>query len=130
MSISGSVDLKWADGTYKFAFGWGEFEMLQSVLDSGPYVTLDRLLRGQWRVGDISHTIRVGLIGGGLIPDKAREMVELYVENRPPLESHPIAVAILAAGLKGAPDEKSGEAEGEAPDSASMTSPTENSGSA
>lgn len=129
MSRAGSVELEWADGSYTFAFGWGEFEMLQTSLDCGPYVTLDRLLRGQWRVGDISHTIRVGLIGGGLSSDKAREIVRLYVENRPPLESHPIAVAILAAGLKGAPDEKSGEAEGEAPDSASMTSPTGNSDS-
>jgi hypothetical protein len=128
MARDGSIGpLDWADGSYTFKLGWGELELLQEKTDCGPLFLLDRLAGKHWRIGDISHTIRIALIGGGAKPEDALKLVRAYVESRPPLENLMLAYAILAAGVKGAPDESPGEAEGEATGNGSMTSPTENS---
>lgn len=120
--------LDWADGAYTFRLAWGELEELQEKCDAGPFVVLQRLSSGHWRVGDISHTIRLGLVGGGLEPAKALSLVRRYVETRPPLESVMLARGILGVALQGAPDgEQPGEAEGEATVSGSTTSPAESS---
>lgn len=103
------IPLDWADGTYAFRLGWGELAELQEKCDAGPYVILDRLQGRQWRIEDISNTIRLGLIGGGMEPVKALKLVRKYVEARPPVENLIYAVGILSAGLMGAPDEPSGE---------------------
>lgn len=111
MSRDAKIQITWADGDYVFRLGWGEIAELQEKTDAGPYVVLNRLHLHQWRIEDISNVIRLGLIGGGMEPVKALKLVRSYVEARPPLESHPYAVAILSAGLIGSEDEKLGEAE-------------------
>ncbi|MEO7172029.1 gene transfer agent family protein [Flavobacterium sp.] len=127
MGRDASITLPWADGDYVFRLGWGELIELQEQCDAGPYVVLHRLGNGQWRVQDISHVIRLALIGGGLEPVKALTLVRNYVERLPPLTSVMMARGILALGVQGAPDEKPGEAEGEAKGNDSTTSPTESS---
>lgn len=117
--------MPWADGDYRFRLGWGELIQLQEATDAGPFALLDRLAGKNWRVGDISHTIRLGLIGGGKTPEDALKLVRNYVESRPPAENVMLAYAILAAGVQGAPDEPPGEAEGEVKGESSTTSPTE-----
>lgn len=126
MSRSAEVTLAWADGDYTFRLAWGQLSQLQEACDAGPFVVLQRLTSGQWKVGDISHTIRLGLIGGGTEPAKALSMVRDYVESRPPMENVMLARGILGIALQGAPDEKPGEAEGEA-ENDTTTSPTESS---
>ncbi|AYD00028.1 gene transfer agent family protein [Neorhizobium sp. NCHU2750] len=110
------IELDWADGTFSFRLGWGELAELQEKTDAGPYVVLHRLHSQQWRIEDISSVIRLGLIGGGMSPVDALHKVRTYVEDRPPLESHPYAVAILSAGLLGAEDEPVGELEAPTPE--------------
>jgi len=129
MSRDARVELDWADGTYSFRLAWAQLIELQEKCDAGPYVVLNRLHSGQWRVEDISNVIRLGLIGGGMAPVEALKKVRTYVEARPPLENVLYAQAIIAAGLQGAPEEKLGEANGEATESNPTTSPTENSDS-
>lgn len=119
MSRDGSTTLDWGDDTYRFALRWAELELLQEAVDAGPWVILDRLMSRQCRVGDISHTLRCGLIGGGCDPVKAKKLVELYVEKRPPGENIMHAYAILAVALHGAPEE--GVGEGEAADQKAET---------
>ncbi|KQY31804.1 gene transfer agent family protein [Rhizobium sp. Root483D2] len=126
MSRNASITLTWADGDYVFRLGWGELETLQEACDAGPYVVLNRLHDDTWKIGDISHVIRLGLVGGGMKPVEALKMIRAYVEKYPPVENLIFARAILHAGCIGAPEEKVGEAH--APDlvgSASTTSPTE-----
>ena len=106
MARDASIELDWADGTYVFRLAWGELEKLQEACDAGPYVILSRLTDGTWRIGDVSNTIRLGLIGGGLTPVEALHKVREYVEKRPPVENLMTARAILSAGLVGAPEEK------------------------
>jgi hypothetical protein len=106
MARDASIELDWADGTFVFRLAWGELEKLQEACDAGPYVILGRLDDGTWRIGDISNTIRLGLIGGGMKPVDALHKVREYVEKRPPVENLMFAQAILSAGLVGAPEEQ------------------------
>lgn len=105
MSRSAEITLDWADGTYPFALKWGQLIELQEKTDAGPFVVLERFSSGTWRVEEITNTIRLGLIGGGMPPIEALKKVRTYVEDRPPLENLTTAQAILSAGLVGAPDE-------------------------
>lgn len=129
MARDASIDITWADGDFRFRLAWGQLVELQERCNSGPYVVLNRLYDGQWRMEDITNVIRLGLIGGGMSPTDALKKVRTYVEDRPPLENVLVAQAILAAGLHGAPEEKVGEASGGAAgtQSASTTSPAEKS---
>jgi hypothetical protein len=115
MARDAQITIPWADGDFTFRLGWGELAELQEKTDAGPYVVLHRLHSHQWRVEDISNVIRLGLIGGGLAAAEAMKKVRYYVESRPPLENHAVAVAILSAGLLGAPEEPVGEPEAPTP---------------
>lgn len=113
MSRDGSVTLPFADGPKTFRLAWGELIKLQEACNAGPYIIYRRLMTGGWNVQDISSTIRLGLIGGGMTPEQALKFVRDYVESRPPLESVALAQGVLGIALQGAPDEKPGEPEGE-----------------
>jgi hypothetical protein len=122
--------LDWADGSYTFKLDWERLILLQEATDAGPLFLLDRLGGKHVRLQDISHTIRLGLIGGGTKPEDALKLVRAYVESRPMIENTQIAYAILAAGVMGAPDEAPGEPAGAAATGeSSTTSPTENTAS-
>lgn len=132
MSRDASVTLDWAGGVDHFRLAWGELAALQEACDCGPYVLLTRLNDGSWRLGDLSHVIRMGLIGGGMAPTDALKKVRSHVEARPPMESLPLARTLMMAACIGAPEEQL-EKKPEAPDrqdSASTISRTEESGSA
>lgn len=105
MNRDGSITRPWADGTYTFRLAWGEIIMLQEACDCGPFVLLQRLAHGTWKVEEISHVYRLGLIGGGMEPVPALKLVQTYVEKRPPMESLELAIEIASAGVVGADDE-------------------------
>lgn len=109
MSRDASVTLDWADGSHTFRLGWGELIKLQEECDAGPGYILQRLLTMECRVQDISSTIRLGLIGGGLEPTKALKMVRDYVESRPPMENRLLAAGILGVAWNGPGDEAPGK---------------------
>ncbi|WP_236734442.1 gene transfer agent family protein [Agrobacterium tumefaciens] len=104
-----TVTFDWADGTYSFRLAWGQLAELQEKCDAGPYVVLQRLHSGEWRVEDISNIIRLGLIGGDMVPSRALNLTRAYVEARPPMESLIPAQVILSAALMGTPEEAVGE---------------------
>jgi hypothetical protein len=126
MSRDAQITFPWADGDFTFRLGWGELELLQEACNAGPYVILNRLYDESWRLGDISHTLRIGLMGGGMKPVDALNKVRAYVENRPPMENLVFAQAVLSAGLVGAPEEKLGEDEAANQESVSTISQTGN----
>ncbi|MCV9910022.1 gene transfer agent family protein [Brucella sp. HL-2] len=121
MSRDASLTTDFGNDSYTFALRWGQLASLQEACDAGPYVILDRLVGGTWKMNDIRETIRYGLIGGGLAPAAALTLVREYVEARPPMENVLLARAILTAGLMGAPEEKVGEAEAANQGSPSMS---------
>lgn len=103
------VTFDWGDGTHSFRLAWGQLGELQEKTDTGPYLVLQRLHSGAWRIEDISNIIRLGLIGGGMEPAAALRLVRTYVEDRPPMENLIPAQVILSAALTGAPEENVGE---------------------
>ncbi|UXR90917.1 gene transfer agent family protein [Agrobacterium tumefaciens] len=103
------VSFDWADGTYTFRLAWGELGELQEKCDAGPYLVLQRLHSGAWRIEDITNIIRLGLIGGGMEPAPALKLARRYVEDRPPMENLVPAQVILSAALTGTPEERVGE---------------------
>lgn len=117
------VDLEWGDGTYPFALPLAQLEELQTLCDAGPIVISNRLETGAWQVGDIYHTLRLGLIGGGAKPVDALRLCKLYVLDRPWLENVLPAHAVIQAVLIGKPDEPVGKspAAGEESDPAAPT---------
>lgn len=121
MSRDASLELDWADGRYTFRLAWAELEQLQEACDAGPYVILNRLIDGSWRVADISNVIRLGLIGGGMAPLVALKKIRSYVEGFAPMKNLLIAQAVLSAAVVGAPDEDGGK-KGEAANPAASSS--------
>ena len=129
MSRDGSISLPFADGDHTFCLKWAQLIQLQEATDTGPYVVMQRLSDGTWRVEDISHTIRLGLIGGGMVPGDALKLTRSYVEARPPLENVILARGILAASLMGAPEDDRSKKNAKAARRRSTTFPTERSAS-
>lgn len=115
------IELDWADGTHSFRLPWGQLAELQEKCDAGPYVILQRLHNGTWRIEDIANVIRLGLIGGGMTPADALKKTRSYVEARPPMENVVPAQAILGIALMGAPDEASGEGDAASQTESSLT---------
>ncbi|MAM13022.1 MAG: hypothetical protein CML23_21740 [Rhizobiaceae bacterium] len=103
------IEQPFGDGIYPFRLGYGQITELQEKCDCGPMRLLSRLQSGDWKIEDVFETVRIGLIGGGMEPKEALKLAGRYVKERPPLESHPLALAIVFAGLAGAPDETVGE---------------------
>jgi hypothetical protein len=102
------LETDFGDGSYVFRLPWGLLVELQEKLESGPYAVFKRLLGDDWRVEDISETIRLGLIGGDkdIKPIAANKLVTRYVRERPLAENVPLARAILQVALFGAGDEE------------------------
>lgn len=130
MSRSAKITLDFGDGSHDFRLRIGELIELQEKCDAGPFFILSRILTKQWRTQDVSETIRLGLIGGGLRPPEALALVTRYVFDVPDwLENAKVAEAILTAAIRGAEDEppkdRSGKAAGEA-ETASPNSPEAN----
>ncbi len=105
MTLKGEVELEWADGEFLFALRGAQIEELQRVCgDVGFGVIYQRVMLGAWSFSDIKHTVRLGLIGGGMDPIEARRKVDAYVV--PPLVNGPnnpekLARAILQAAMHG-----------------------------
>jgi hypothetical protein len=111
MSRNALVTLEWADGEYPFRLGLAELEAVQEATRAGPAHLLRRLHLGEWFIADMRAPILHGLLGGGMGADRARAMVKTWVDNRPLAESVPVAMAVIAAALHGAPDDDDDEAE-------------------
>jgi hypothetical protein len=104
------------DDEHTFRLGIKELEELQEKCDAGPGFVLGRLMspRLEWRIEDVRHTLRLGLIGGGMPATDAIKLVRRYVDDRPAwAENAKIAQAVLAVAIFGPADELPGETQGE-----------------
>lgn len=101
MSRHAAIELDWADGTYTFRLGLAEIEELERKRDLSIFEIAKRLSPEvrQARSTDISETLRLGLVGGGMKPVDALAKVRKYVDERPLDENRDTAYAIALAGL-------------------------------
>lgn len=107
---NGVVEFDFGDATHRFRLGMGELEELQEKTGNGPFVTLQALMMGTWRVADVREPIRLGLIGAGMEPETALNLVRRYVDDRPNwLRNASAAQVIVSAALSGAPEEEPGK---------------------
>lgn len=112
MTISSEVTLPWADDEYTFKLRLTGIEELQEKCNAGLGLIANRVMSGEFFIQDIYHTIRIGLIGGGLTPVNAKKLVDRYVDGQPitPLDNdnnnYQTAKMILSAAYFGVRDEE------------------------
>lgn len=82
----------------------------EDLVGRGTQDVLHRLTTGAATFREVREAIRLGLIGGGMEPNKALVLVRRYVDERPRAEAVPLAQHILAAEIVGVPDEPVGKA--------------------
>lgn len=111
MSRDGRIEYDWGGDTRTFRLDISRLIALQDATGSGPYEVLTRLSSGRWLIKDITETIRLGLLGGGMDGKKARELVEEHVSAGSVMQSVQVAQAIVMAALIGDPEEPVGKKE-------------------
>ena len=90
-----------------------EIGQLETLCGSGVGAIYTRVATLQFRMADIRETIRLGMIGGGLIGSHADLLVEQNVDGRPINESVSLAYAILKHLFDGIADATKDDPPGE-----------------
>src|SRR5215467_10437319 len=102
MASNGEITLQWGDGEHKFNIAKLRCVLeLEEKCDCGVAEIVGRLRDGRWKINDMRETIRLGLIGANVMPDRAITLVQRYVDERPWSENILTAQAILFAALVG-----------------------------
>jgi hypothetical protein len=102
------------DNEYVLRLRIEELIALQEALNVGPYFLSQRLVAGNWFVEDVTQTIRLGLIGGGMRHEEAAKLIRNYVKEGYLSDYYLCAYEVLMAALIGVADEEE-EATGEDP---------------
>jgi len=93
------------DAEHTFCLTDPMIEELERLTGSGIGALFIRLVGNQFHIGDIMSVIRLGLIGAGMDPKRAQELVSTYAANRPFGEIFPLAIDVLTARWAGAETE-------------------------
>ena len=115
----GSVTLAWADGDYNFRLAYGQWAELQEAVNRpriaigapaiGPTDLLQLMARGNCWPHELREVIRLGLIGGGMKPDRALVLVKRHVETAGWAHNAAVAGTVLARSMMGPPDDPVGK---------------------
>lgn len=122
MSRSGAVDLSWGDGEHSFRLPIKQLQELEEKCGAGTFEIYGRLSPTKdvfgnvaaapaWRVADLYHTIRLGLVGGGMPAHEAVKLVDRYFDEWPKIETAIVCAGILGESLSGHEAEPVGKAE-------------------
>ncbi|HEV7251660.1 MAG TPA: gene transfer agent family protein [Mesorhizobium sp.] len=79
---------------------------LERLLGTGIAAIFRRVAKGEFTFSDLEQSIRLGLIGGGMAPEKASQLVATYVATRPIAEILPAALGVLSVAWFGADEKK------------------------
>ena len=110
MAANGEIELTWADGDYKFNVAKIKSALeLEDKCGAGVAEIFTRIKDGRWHINDVRETLRIGLIGGGMTPDKALLLVQRYCDERPWAESLQPALLVLMAAMLGVPGDEAGK---------------------
>lgn len=74
---------------------------LERVTDTGIGAFYQRMIAMHFKATDLAEIIRLGLIGAGMHPQEAMQLVNTYATNRPMAETFPLALDILDARWNG-----------------------------
>jgi hypothetical protein len=116
----GSITLQFGDADYTFRIAFGQWRELQETVNAprlacnhpvvGPMELLQLLNTFNAWPHDVREVIRLGLIGGGMKPDRALVLVKRYVEGRPHGDAIMTARVVLHIAMFGPPDDQTGKA--------------------
>lgn len=114
MTRQGEIVATFGDGEYAFNVArLGERMELEAKTGRGTREMLVRLVEGRESFTEIRETIRIGLVGGGMEPEKALGFVRRHVDEFPRARAAALAREILKAEIVGTPDEAVGKAPAE-----------------
>lgn len=119
--------IAWAGGEHAFALDLGLLRALQDRCDAGPEQVFLRLGDFSWRVDDVTETIRLGLMGGGMSRDDAARLMDRVTATVPLMRLKLVALSVLAHALAGPEDDRPGERQGgvaEAPPESGSSRPS------
>jgi hypothetical protein len=116
MSADGSITLVWGDGPNKFKFGIGQFRELQERVNTrrvaigaplvGPMSLVNLLKANDAWPDDARDILMLGLIGADMPLNAAHRKMVKYFDGEAPLIHMTTALAVLMAGLAGAPGDE------------------------
>lgn len=89
------------DAEHAFILTDPMIEELERITGSGVGALFLRLVGSQFHLGDLTAIIRLGLIGGGMNPQRAQELVTAYGVNAPLDQTFPLALDIITARWSG-----------------------------
>jgi stalled ribosome alternative rescue factor ArfA len=119
MSRGGDITLPWGDGEYTFQLTIGDLRKLQEVCGEGPPVIRNRLRYDQWKIDDVTETLRLGLIRGGKTVEEARKLMARFVgtdttraEQGAIADNVITAYRVISEALFGSAQEKVGKGRG------------------
>lgn len=99
MNHQAEVVIDFADGSYTFRLTVKQIIELEEKCGAAFAIIHARLWQGLYTANDVVETIRLGLIGGGMDPVKAKQLVERY--GVPFKYSFPVARAVIGAVMWG-----------------------------
>jgi len=110
MSRTAKVNLPFGGQKRVFQLDVPRLDELQELTDLGPEAMIRHIQNGDYKTREISETLRLGLIGGGMEPNAAAIMVERYGSGPYVMDCKSLAYLILMAAISGAPEsQKDGE---------------------
>ncbi len=110
MATNGEIELTWGDGQHKFNVAKIKSALeLEEKCNAGVAQIFERIRSSTWKINDVRETLRIGLIGAGMMPDKALGLINLYCDDRPWAESLQPALYVLMAAMVGVPGDDVGK---------------------
>jgi len=94
------------DGEHTFALTDDMIAELERLAELGIGALYLRAVNMQFKLTDLIEIIRLGLIGGGITPDRAAQLTDIYARNRPIDDLYPLALNILDARWGGSVDQE------------------------
>jgi hypothetical protein len=128
MSAQGTITVAWRGGEHQFCLAKvGLILDLEDKCKAGVAGIFNRLIGDAWFVNDVRETIRLALIGGGMKPDEAMQLVRNNVDQNESglAPSVMLAVAILKAVIVGVPDDPVGKEQAVAGQEAAFSTTTD-----
>lgn len=96
---------------HRFALTPWAIDELERLTGTGIGTLALRLPQGEFRHAELFEAIRLALIGGGMSPQEAAQLVETYAKPRPLGETFPLAARILYRLWNGKDPEPEGDAD-------------------
>ncbi|WP_372570362.1 gene transfer agent family protein [Ruegeria jejuensis] len=107
------VVTEWAGKERLFCLDFGRVLDLEEACGDAIGSIFVRVASGRYKVSDVYHTMRLGLVGGGMSVIDAKRIMVAHFDTRPYAENAVIAGEILASLMVGVEpsDEQTSEAE-------------------